>query len=309
MLILFMLLSISIHQKLSLHPLLIIFACLSLAAGYVSATSVNDIADAKIDAINHPKSLGRPLITGEGNKRDLTILFIFSSVLSLLLASFVNLDALLILGLMILINVVYSLPPIKFSYRTFLAPVILGIAYVGIPFSLGLAIVNRQVNATDYYWFLGLYVMFVGRIILKDFRDRKGDAKYNKPTFLLKFGKKATCIFSYTGIVAGGLIIVLLLHQIYWLSAISALYLLAIIFMIRRLQISPEGMQEQLSIGVAAKMGNGLIITILCTFVLRQSSAPIITQESIVTAVAVLFFANYFYFLQHPKEAMIAYKG
>jgi len=309
MLILFLLLSLSLHQKLTYNPILIILACISLALSYVSATSINDIADAKIDAINHPNSVGRPLITGEGKKKDLIKVFIIASVASMVMAAFVNWWALLIISCSILINILYSLPPVRLSYRTFLAPLVLGVAYVGIPYSLGLAISSSSVRSNDLLWLFGLYVMFIGRIILKDFRDRKGDAKFKKPTFLLRFGKDATCIFSYLGVVIGGSAIIWLTHNTIWLAIITALFLVAILVMIRRLQLAPEGQQEQLSIGVGAKMGNGLLITLLCVFALRQSGVNNETQAIIAGILAFIFFVNYFVFLRKPEAAIIGYKG
>ncbi len=41
------------------------------AASYVAATSVNDIADADVDRINHPGDRARPLVTGDASERDL----------------------------------------------------------------------------------------------------------------------------------------------------------------------------------------------------------------------------------------------
>jgi 4-hydroxybenzoate polyprenyltransferase len=309
MLILFLLLSVSLHQNLTTHPLFIVLACVSLAFSYISATSINDIADAKIDAINHSHSIGRPLITGEGNKMDLVAVFVIATLCSLLLAACINWWAFILVGISILINIAYSLPPTQFSYRTWLAPFVLGIAYVGIPYTLGLAIVDRRIEHADVAWFLGLYAMFVGRIILKDFRDRKGDAKYHKPTFLLRFGKEATCIFSCMGLVIGGGIILWQLRSNGWLILITALYLVSVLFMLRRLSVSHDGAQEQLSIGVGAKMGNGLLITLLAFFSLRQAGESMSTQLLIAGIVSLIFFINYGIFLRNPKAAIIGYKG
>ena len=44
------------------------WAALALAASYVAATSVNDIADADVDRINHPGDRARPLVTGDASE-------------------------------------------------------------------------------------------------------------------------------------------------------------------------------------------------------------------------------------------------
>ena len=42
----------------------------------------------------------------------------------------------------------------------------------------------------------GLYVGFIGRILLKDFRDVRGDALFGKRTFLVRHGRRTTCRLS-----------------------------------------------------------------------------------------------------------------
>jgi hypothetical protein len=39
----------------------------------------------------------------------------------------------------------------------------------------------------------GLYVGFIGRIMLKDFPDVRGDALFGERTFLVRHGWRATC--------------------------------------------------------------------------------------------------------------------
>jgi 4-hydroxybenzoate polyprenyltransferase len=95
--------------------------------------------------------------------------------------------------LSVVIGALYSLPPARLSYRTFLAPLTLVVAYVGIPYWAGVVVVGESLQTTDLPLLTALYLLFAGRIILKDFRDREGDAAFDKPTFLLKYGKKATC--------------------------------------------------------------------------------------------------------------------
>lgn len=310
MLLLFLFLSIALHGDLSTHPWKLLFASAALAFSYISATSVNDIADKKIDAINHPDSLGRPLITGEAESKDVWLVFVLASTLSVIFAAIIGWQAVFIIALSILINVAYSLPPLRLSYRTFLAPLVLGVAYVGIPYILGIVIINRfSLQINDFEWLLGLYLMFVGRIILKDFRDRKGDAKYNKPTFLLLFGKNATCNISFAGVLSGGLILTWLVRTMPWLSVIVFIYLVAILGMLERLRRSRVGNGEQLSIGVGAKMGNGLLITLLGVFTLRSAGVSTTTQLSFAIAVSLLFFLNFFNFLQAPEKAVLGYRG
>jgi 4-hydroxybenzoate polyprenyltransferase len=151
--------------------------------------------------------------------------------------------------------------------------------------------------------------MFIGRIILKDFRDRKGDAKYHKPTFLLRFGKNATCLFSLACILAGGAVLMALTSNIVWLTILVAAYLATIVTMLRRLWCAEPGTDEQLAIGVAAKMGNGLLLSLISYFLLAGSVKEGASQLVGTLAISVLFFGNFFVFLLQPKRAVIGYRG
>ena len=92
-----------------------------------------------------------------------------------------------------MIGIAYSLRPVRLSYRTYLAPLALAVAYVAVPYLLGAVATGRGLTPATPSLVGALYVLFVARIVLKDFRDREGDALYGKPTLLLRFGKDATC--------------------------------------------------------------------------------------------------------------------
>ena len=67
----FMLLGAAWPDGLPAFSVDLLWAALALAASYVAATSVNDIADADVDRINHPGDRARPLVTGDACARDL----------------------------------------------------------------------------------------------------------------------------------------------------------------------------------------------------------------------------------------------
>src|SRR5215210_5764384 len=162
MIILFMLLGAAWHRGLTTIEAPVFLMIVALASSYVSATSVNDIADKEIDEINHPGDRGRPLVTGAARTRDLWVVFSATSVLAVSLALADSLNAAGIVLLAVVSGVLYSMGPVRLSYR----------------------------------------------IILKDFRDREGDAAYGKPTFLLTYGKRATCLASLGAICAGDALLI-----------------------------------------------------------------------------------------------------
>jgi 4-hydroxybenzoate polyprenyltransferase len=309
MIILFMLLGAAWHGRLTSIDAPLLLMILALASSYVSATSVNDIADREIDQINHPGDKGRPLVTGAAGTTDLWVLFGVSSVLAVALALPAGPGAAGIMLLSVVIGVLYSLPPARLSYRTFLAPLTLAVAYVGIPYWAGVVVVVETLQTSDVLLLTALYLLFAGRIILKDFRDREGDAAFGKPTFLLKYGKKATCLASLCGLCVGDAILVAALADSRWLAALLQLYIASIVTMLYRLYRASSRKDEQLSIGVGAKMGNGLLITLLGTLILSNQGADWITQLIFGLALTGLYTLNFMDFLRHPERATIGYKG
>jgi 4-hydroxybenzoate polyprenyltransferase len=309
MIMLFMLLGAAWHRGLTAIDPRVLLMILALASSYVSATSVNDISDRKIDEINHPGDRGRPLVTGAARIEDLWILFGVSSLLAVATGLAAGPAAAGIMLLSVVIGVAYSLPPARLSHRTFLAPLTLAVAYVGIPYWVGVMAVGEHLGTTDLPLMLALYLLFAGRIILKDFRDREGDAAFGKPTFLLKYGKRATCLLSLCAVCAGDALLVVSLAERWWLAVLLQPYTVNIVIMLYRLYRMNSRKDEQLSIGVGAKMGNGLLLTLLGALILANQGADWTTQLIFGLALTVLYTLNFIDFLRHPDRAVIGYKG
>jgi 4-hydroxybenzoate polyprenyltransferase len=309
MIVLFMLLGAAWHRGLTSIDAPVLLMVLALASSYVSATSVNDIADREIDEINHPGDRGRPLVTSAARTADLWVLFVVSSVLAVALGLVAGPVAAGIMLLSVVIGALYSLPPAMLSYRTFLAPLTLAVAYVGIPYWAGVVVVGESLQTTDLPLLTALYLLFAGRIILKDFRDREGDAAFGKPTFLLKYGKKSTCLASLCALSAGDALLIASLADRWWLAALLQLYIVSIAIMLFRLYRVRSSKDEQLSIGVGARMGNGLLVTLLGTLILSNQGADWTTQFIFGLALTALYTLNFIDFLRHPERAIIGYKG
>jgi 4-hydroxybenzoate polyprenyltransferase len=104
---------------------------------------------------------------------------------------------------------------------------------------------------------MSLSLLFAGRIILKDFRDREGDAAFGKPTFLLKYGKRATCLASLCALCAGDALLVAALADRWWLAALLQLYIVSIVIMLYWLYPVSSRKDEQLSTGVGPEWVTG----------------------------------------------------
>jgi 4-hydroxybenzoate polyprenyltransferase len=309
MLIMFFMLGCASHNRIPNLTYPFILASIALLASYITATTINDIADKDIDAINHPKTKGRPLITGEATVRDLYTVHLIALSLSLLAAVFIGFKAIIIIAVSLAINYIYSAYPFRLSYRTFFAPLILSVAYVVVPYLLGLTIMNEQLRVFDLYFVAALFTLFCGRILLKDFRDRKGDAAYGKPTLILKYGKKVTCITSLSFILIGNILLFFALHLNFTLSLLFMALFLAIYYSEYRLWKADSTHTEQVMIGIGAKMGNGLLLMTLGLFIIQAYHGTAGYQLAFVFILAVVYVINFIVLIINPDKAILGYKG
>ena len=95
----------------------------------------------------------------------------------------------------------------------------------------------------------------------------------------------------------------------WWLAVLLQLYVASIMVMLYRLYWANSRKDEQLSIGVGAKMGNGLLVTLLGTLILSNQGADWTTQFIFGLALTALYTLNFIDFLRHPERAIIGYKG
>ena len=174
----FMLLAVASHGGLSSLSWDLLWATVLLSASYVAATSVNDIADREIDLVNHPRDRGRPLVSGDATPRDLVRVNAAGALLALGAAVPLGVPGLAIAGSSLAIGYAYSVSPVRLSFRTYAAPLLLSVAYVLVPYAAGLLVVGARPDARDAVFATALALLFVARITLKDFRDREGDARF-----------------------------------------------------------------------------------------------------------------------------------
>lgn len=188
-------------------------ASVMIAGWYINGTSLNDYQDYEIDMINLKGDPDRPIITGLASRTEVLAAAIVSGVVSLILATILSWNhALLIMGLLVL-NASYSLRPFQISRRGGLAPLVLPLGYILLPFLAGYLLVNSSPQPILWLLVAAYYLHFIGRIILKDYRDVKGDAAHGKRTFLLRHGNKAVCALAGLAISSGGLLSVYAMRE------------------------------------------------------------------------------------------------
>lgn len=261
-----------------------VFAIFVLIAWYIHAATTNDYADRHIDAINLKNASDRPLVSKDITYKQLWTIHTISGLIALALSTFYGLGAVILTSVMLVIDYLYSLKPFRISDRGAISQLLLAVAYVFYPISLGYW---ASGTPTPYPWLLslGLYLGFVARLFLKDFRDVQGDRKYGKMTFLLRHGSKVTCA------VSGALSVISLLMTLYVtrfsFGLAVALVLgqtLATIGLYRLSKLTVIGTQVT-EVNLIARTANVSAITILAYYLCLTQSQLSVLEINLIPAV------------------------
>ena len=194
---------IGLAQHGNAQRLWLVAGSLVVVVGYLLVSVVlNDLADAEVDRINLPGDRRRPLASGSA-PRDLVVVAVVGGVMALAAAAALGWRVLAVLLVGLLVGAAYSLPPLRLSKRGAVASLLLPLNVVGVPYLVGLSR-GGDVRRTDLVLLGGLYAAVIGRLLLKDFRDVRGDALLGKRTFLVRHGRVVTCRVSAALCVLGG---------------------------------------------------------------------------------------------------------
>jgi len=284
-----------------------LWAVLVLASSYVSATALNDLVDEPIDRVNHPRDAGRPLVEGTATRSDLRLLHAVAGGLTVVAAIPLGSRGLTLAAVSLAFSHAYSAGPLRLSYRIASAPALLGIAYVVVPYALGLVAAGGPLAHVLARRSLALYLLFLARIVLKDFRDREGDARYGKPTLLLRFGKTPTCAVSLVALLAADAALVVSFAAPF--AILAQPFVAAIALMLVRLQRAEDVRAEQVAIGIGARIGNGLLLGALAWLLLAAHGAPRMEAVAFEGVLAALFLGSSASLVLRPQDAVLGYKG
>ena len=284
-----------------------LWAVLVLASSYVSATALNDLVDEPIDRVNHPRDAGRPLVEGTATRSDLWLLHAVAAGLTVLAAIPLGSRGLVLAAVSLAVSHAYSAGPLRLSYRIACAPALLGVAYVVVPYALGVVAAGGPLAHVLARRSVALYLLFLARIVLKDFRDREGDARYGKSTLLLRFGKTPTCGVSLIALLAADAVLAASFAAP--LAIIAQPFVAAIALLLARLWRAEDGRAEQVAIGVGARIGNGLLLGALAWLLLAAHGAPPTEAVTFEAVLAVLFLGSSALLALRPQDAVLGYKG
>ena len=271
----FFLLAPALHGRLGELRWSYVAGVVALFASYIVATCVNDLFDLEIDRVNTPD---RPLASGRTTSRALVVTAVVAAGVALAVA-----PSLAVILMSLLFNVAYSA---WISRRPHLAAPSLAVAYVALPYALGLGAAGVAASWLDARVVTGLVVLFTGRMLLKDFRDVRGDAMFAKRTFLLVHGRRATVIAVLICVVVGDALLFTVL------PLVVQTFFAAIVFELFRLHRGADALE---AIARGARMGNAAILTWLGVAILPASEAGVFA-----VAMAALYWLVYFLPAPHP---------
>ena len=276
----------------ALHPL---FTTVLFIVGgwFIHATVLNDLADEPIDRINLANARGRPLVTGHATRRQLLVLGLAAGASALVAAWFVNWRVATVVAGGLALNAAYSLRPLRLSERGLMAVVLLPLGYVVLPFLVGIFTVQASLSRNDLVILAGLYLTFMGRIVLKDFRDERGDKLFGKRTFLIRHGRESTCMFSAACWIAGcGALIAIVPVRSVLIGVIGA-YLVCVLHGLYLLARADGSVAEQVIIGAIALVGRAMCITLLAHLTMSAELWSIRDQALLHLALAFVFVYMY----------------
>lgn len=256
-----------------------------VVAFVVAAVAVNDLADVHVDRINLPGDRRRPLLHADA-AHQLVVVAVVSAVTALVAGALSGgLLGLAVLAGGLALVVCYSLPPWRLSDRGAIAALLLPAGYVAVPFLTGLLAVRGQVGAGELALLAAAYVGFVGRILLKDFRDVTGDALLGKRTFLVRHGQRLTCTFAGACWAAGSVVTGLVAHPS---AALDVSYLIRVVVALGLLVLlataGNPAVQTAL-ISATAVVGRGLVLALVLHLLAVARHLPA-TSEMLVQGLA-----------------------
>ena len=303
----FMVIGVARHSSPTLGRDLVL-ATIALAASYVTATTLNDLADVEIDRVNRPMDRGRPLVAGDADAAALWRTHRLATGVAAAAAVPLGPPGIAIVGSSLLLSYAYSGAPFRISRRWSLAPLVLAAAYVVVPYALGVHLAGGTWDVHDAPLVGGLFVLFLARIVLKDFRDRLGDEAFGKRTLLSRIGKEATCRCSIAGAIVGGAMLIAAVEPSPLAAGAFIVALAGVVWQLDTLRRTDDAVLEQVAIGLAARAGNGLLCGVLAWLILVHAGASPTEATTLVWVLTAMFARAVIPPALDPTSVRIGYK-
>jgi 4-hydroxybenzoate polyprenyltransferase len=267
-------------------------ALVPVMAFLLFAVAVNDLSDEAIDRVNLVGDRHRPLVSGLARRRDLHTVAAASAAIALGASTRLGWPGVVVTAAGLAFALAYSAEPIRLAKRGAVASLTLPLGYVAVPFALGELAAGGRFHPIDLVVLASLCVAFVGRLVLKDFRDVRGDALFGKRTFLVRHGRRRAVAVSAAAwtIGAGGLAIATrpTIASGCCIAGLTAATGLALVALAR----STNARRDEALVAAAALLGRGTLTLVLAHGTVRSlgwstaSSAAVLAAVTVVSLVA-----------------------
>lgn len=206
-------------------------AVLIMFSIYTIAVSYNNLQDYEIDKVNARHD--NPLVSGMITPQIIKIYMLFLSVITILNLFYVSsiVVTLSVVLYMILLSF-YSSKTFNIQARGIWGLILLSVCYGIIPILIGLGgsgVTESVIKALVIQPWL-----FIPILLAKDYKDLKGDKKFNKKTFLLRHGQRATY---YLALVVGLFLLISILFLVVYFNVSKVSILFTIIYLLNVLYI------------------------------------------------------------------------
>lgn len=271
------------------QPVLLGCVVLSVIGFLLFSVVLNDLADEPIDRVNVPGDRRRPLLTGAADRHEMFAIAVGGALIALASAAFLNWQCAVVVLAGMVLSAAYSLHPVRLAERGAVASLVLPTCYVAVPFLLGLWAEHPVLSSRGALLLGGLYIGFVGRILLKDFRDVRGDALFGKRTFLVRHGRGPTCAFSAVGTAAGtGLLLAGVPGRSVAVVVSTAGCLVVTLVLLRLLAADARPRRDESVIAGIAILGRGAMLLTLTQLAMVSRDWPTLGQAAALASIAVV---------------------
>ena len=276
------------HAGAGNDPLLLGKALVVVVAFLLFSVVVNDMADEAIDRVNLPDG-GRPLVTGTRDRADMVRIASVAAATAVAASLLLGPMALAVTVAGLALSLAYSVRPVRLADRGVVASLLLPAGYVAVPYLLGVLAVRPVVQPADLVLLVGLYVGFIGRIVLKDFRDVRGDALFGKRTFLVRHGRRRTCAVSAWCWVLGAATLVGVRGADISLAVAYVAYVSAALVLLRALATDGGARRDEALISAIAIVGRGTIVTVVAHLAMLDARWTALRSAALLAALATVF--------------------
>jgi 4-hydroxybenzoate polyprenyltransferase len=262
----------------------------AVIAGFLLfSVACNDLADEEIDRVNLPGK--RPLAAGLLNRREFALIGGLAGVEALAVSGLLGWRALLVTAAGLAVSAGYSLRPVRLADRGAVASLILPACYVAVPYLLGVLAGSPAAafRPGTLALLAGLYLGFIGRILLKDFRDVRGDVMFGKRTFLVRHGRGPTCAVSACCWLAGTGVILAATRQLTVpLTVAETVCVAVVLILLRALARTANARREEALVAATAIVGRGMLMLLLGHLSMISAQWGPLRYDAAIAALTVL---------------------